>query len=294
MSFDPHHLATLSAVLRCGSFEAAAAELSVTPSAVSQRIKALEERVGGALILRATPCTATPTGARLAKHAEDVATLETQLGRDLALDTGGGAARLKIAVNADSLATWLVPALAQVPDMLFELVIDDQDHSADWLRRGDVSAAITAAGQPVAGCTHYPLGRLRYVATASPDFMRRWFAGGVTAPALARAPCLAFSARDALQRNWIELATGRRIAPPTHLLPSTHAFVDAARAGLGWGMNPQALVRGPIRNGRLHALDPDLPLDIALDWQVSRILAPALEPVTAAIRATARKVLLPA
>ncbi len=292
MQFDPRHLATLAAVLRCGSFEQAAAELSVTPSAVSQRVKALEEHVGSALIRRGTPCTATPTGARLAKHAEDVGALEAQLGRDLALAPGADATRLKIAVNADSLATWFVAALAMVPEMLFELVIDDQDHSADWLHRGEVSAALTASGKPVAGCTQYPLGSMRYIATASPAFARRWFAGGITAEALGRAPSLAFSARDSLQRDWAALATGKRIAPPAHLLPSTHAFVDAARAGLGWGMNPQSLVRGPIRNGRLVALDPALPLDVALDWQVSRILAPAIEPVTRAVRQAASAALL--
>jgi len=292
MQFDPHHLAALAGVLRCGSFEAAASELSVTPSAISQRIKALEERVGTALILRGSPCTGTPAGTRLAKHAEDVGVLEGQLSRDLALTPQDGVTRLRIAVNADSLATWFVPALAAVPDVLFELVIDDQDHSADWLRRGEVSAAITAADKPVAGCQHISLGALRYVATASPAFVERWFPDGVTAEALAIAPCLTFNAKDGLQRRWIVEATGRRLSPPAHFLPSTQAFVDAARAGLGWGMNPETLVHGPIRNGRLIALNPKLPMDVALDWQVSRIMAPAMEPVTAAVRAAAKNALL--
>ena len=161
MQFDPNHLAALSAILRCGSFEQAAAELAVTPSAISQRIKALEEKVGSALILRGSPCTGTEIGARLAKHAEDVGMLETQLSRDLKLDQGQSPMRLRIAVNADSLATWFLPALAAVPDVSFELVIDDQNHSADWLRRGEVSAAVTATGKPVTGCDSLPLGALR-------------------------------------------------------------------------------------------------------------------------------------
>lgn len=295
MQFDPHHLSALATILRTGSFEAAAADLSVTPSAISQRIKALEERVGTALIVRGAPCTATPAGARLAKHAEDVGLLESQLGRDLALDQdgAGGRARLRIAVNADSLATWLIHALAAVPDLLFDLVVDDQDWSAEWLERGEVSAAVTVAGVPVPGCTRIPLGSLRYIATASPEFMNRWFADGVTPEALAAAPCMAFNARDALQRTWMAQVAGRDLAPPTHYLPSTHAFIDAARAGLGWGMNPEPLVRGPVRNGRLVALDPNLPLDVALDWQVSRILASAMEPVTAAIRQAAADGLIP-
>ena len=289
MQFDPHHLSALSAVLRHGSFESAAAELKVTPSAISQRIKALEDRVGGSLINRGTPCTGTASGLRLAKHAEDVGVLEAQLSRELALDSAPGPARIRIAINADSLATWFIPAMAAVTDMLFDLVVDDQDHSADWLKRGEVSAAVTATAKPVGGCDAVPLGALRYVATASPQFVDQWFPEGATAQALARAPCLTFNAKDALQRSWIAEVTGQRLSPPTHFLPSTHAFVDAARAGLGWGMNPEPLVRGPIRNGRLVPLDASALLDVPLTWQVSRIMAPALQPLTKAVQAAARK-----
>jgi len=293
MQFDAPQLAALAAVLRQGSFDGAAADLGVTPSAVSQRIKALEDRVGAALVQRGSPCTATPTGARIAKHAEDVGLLEAQLSRDLALDPRPGAARLKLAVNADSLATWFVPAMAAVPDLLFDLVIDDQDHSADWLKRGAVSAAVSAHDQPVTGCDAHPLGSLRYLATASPAFMARWFPAGVTAEALARAPCMIFNAKDRLQRQWIEAVTHRRLSPPAHYLPSTTAFVDAALAGLGWGMNPAPLVEEHLRQGRLVPVLPDRPLDVGLSWQVSRVMAPALRPLTRAVRAAAGAALIP-
>ena len=289
MQFDPHHLAALAAVLRRGSFEAAASDLSVTPSAISQRIKALEDRVGTSLIHRGSPCTGTAAGLRLAKHAEDVGLLEGQLSRDLSLGETTTPARLRIAVNADSLATWFVAALAGAPDLLFDLVIDDQDHSADWLKRGEVSAAVTASGKAVTGCDATPLGAQRYVATASPAFMARWFGDGVTATALQAAPCLTFNTKDALQRGWIADTFGQRISPPTHFLPSTQAFVEAARAGMGWGMNPEPLVRGHIRNGRLVPLVANATLDVPLTWQISRIMAPALEPLTKAVRKAAQK-----
>ncbi len=292
MQFDPHHLSALASVLRRGSFEAAAAELRVTPSAISQRVKALEDKVGASLINRASPCTGTPQGERLAKHAEDVGLLEAQLSRELKLDHTPGPLRLRIAVNADSLATWFVDAMAQVPDILFDLVVDDQDHSADWLKRGEVSAAICASGKPVAGCDTYALGSLSYIATASPQFIARWFPDGVTPEAVMQAPCLTFNAKDALQRDWIRETLGEKLSPPTHFLPSTHAFVDAARAGLGWGMNPATMVRGPIRNGRLAPLIPDSSLEVPLTWQVSRIMATPLEPLTRAVRSAAAKALI--
>lgn len=237
MLLEPNHLSALSSILRHGSFDAAAAELAVTPSAISQRIKALEDRVGAALINRGTPCTGTPAGLRIAQHAEDIGLLEAKLARELTLDQGTGPARVRVAVPADVLATWFIDAIAQVDGLLFDLVVDDQDHSAEWLRRGEVSAAITVGDQLVSGCDTFALGALRYVATASKAFMQQWFADGVTEHTLALAPCLTFNRKDGLQRTWITEQIGRRVSPPSHFLPSSQGFVEAAIAGIGWGMN---------------------------------------------------------
>ncbi|UAB87657.1 LysR family transcriptional regulator ArgP [Ruegeria sp. SCSIO 43209] len=292
MLLDPHQLSALAAILRHGSFEAAAAELSVTPSAISQRIKALEDRVGAALIHRGTPCTGTPAGLRIARHAEDIGLLEAKLARELTLDQREGPVRVRVALPADSLATWFIDAMARAEDILFDLVIDDQDHSADWLRRGDVSAAITVGGQNITGCDAIALGTLRYLPTASPGFMQRWFSDGVSANSLAQAPCLTFNRKDNLQKSWIYAQTGSRLSPPSHFLPSTNAFVDAAIAGLGWGMNPESLVRRAIANGQICEVIPDAPLDIELTWQIGRVLAPALAPLTQAVRRAATQQLI--
>lgn len=288
---DYDQLEALAAILRTGSFDGAAAELHVTASAVSQRIRALEDRIGTPVVIRAQPCRATEAGARLARHVEDVQLLEAAVKGDL----GGApsAARVRIAVNADSLATWILPALAAVPGLLYDLVIDDQDHSADWLRRGEVQAAVTAHESPVAGCDLHPLGRLRYIATASPAFIADWFSGGVTAETLARAPALTFNRKDRLQRDWARQITGRPVVLPTHLLASSQGFVDAARLGLGWGMNPELLVRDDLASGRLAALVPDASLDTPLVWQASRLTGAALAPLTKAIRRSATAALLP-
>lgn len=285
---DPAQLAALAAVHRRGSFELAATELHVTPSAISQRIKALEERTGTLLIRRGQPCTATDPGLRLIRHHDEIALLETTLAADLP-GLAPGPATLRIAVNADSLATWVIPALARTEGLLFDLVIDDQDVSQDWLRRGEVAAAITAHPGPLQGCDTVPLGRLRYRATASPGFVARWFARGVTPEALARAPALTFSDKDRLQERWLIRAIGApRTAVPAHRIASSQAFVDACLAGLAWAMNPEPLVAPQLASGALVELLPETPLDIALHWQFTRLAAPALRPVTEAIRATAR------
>ncbi|WP_299923924.1 LysR family transcriptional regulator ArgP [uncultured Pelagimonas sp.] len=291
MQFDPHHLAALSGVLRHGSFDAAANALHVTPSAISQRIKVLEERVGSTLINRGTPCTGTPHGLRIAKHAEDIGLLENALTRDLQLEASDAQRHLRIAINADSLATWFVQTMVQLPDILFDLELDDQDHSADWLKRGAVSAAITSTPS-IPGCDAYPLGAIRYVATTSPEFHNRWFSEGITQDSLNTAPCLVFDTKDGLQRDWMAAQGAPRATPPSHYLPSTHAFVDAAVAGLGWGMNPEPLVRRALRRGRLVPLNDRATWDVPLVWQVSRVLAPALKPVTEAVVQSARAALV--
>jgi len=296
---DQAQLAALSAVLRSGSFEAAAQVLHVTQSAVSQRIRQLEEQVGSALIIRSQPCRATPAGERLFQHAEEVRLLEQGVRRDLGLssersDKSGNWPTLRLAVNADSLATWFVPAMAQVEGVLFDLVIDDQDHSADWLKRGEVRAAISGSAKPVQGCDCRPLGTLRYLATASPAFLTRWFgAEGVTPSRLAEAPVITFNAKDRLQTRWAEQALGFTATGPTHWLPSSHAFVDAAIEGLGWGMNPEPLALAALADGRLVELLSGRPLDVPLYWHVSRSVANAMKPVTAAVLQSASRVLRP-
>lgn len=291
MQMDPSQLAALSAVLRLGAFEAAAHALSVTPSAISQRIKALEDRTGTALVLRGSPCTGTAAGLRIAKHAEDIGLLEAQLARELSLEADHGPVRLRIAVNADSLASWFIGAMAAVDGVLFDLLVDDQDHSAEWLKRGEVSAAVTASSKPVTGFEAYPLGTLDYAATASPEFMARWFADGVTPEAAAKAPCMIFNAKDNLQRLWLERNVAPGLSPPAHFLPSTQAFIDAAAAGLGWGMNPLPMVAEDIRSGRLVPLIAGSTLPVPLTWQVARVMAPALAEVTRAVQKSARQYL---
>lgn len=284
---DYPQLQALSAVHRRGSFDLAAASLGITPSAISQRIKALEDRIGALLIQRGQPCIATETGLRLIHHFDAVMLMEAAL----PLPDPAPAA-VRIAVNADSLATWVIPALSACPGMLFDIVIDDQDVSQDWLRRGEVAGAITSHPGPLQGCDTVPLGRLRYHASASPDFVARWLADGVTPAALTRAPALTFSDKDRLQSDWLATHLGPGIAYPTHRLASSQGFVDAALAGLGWGMNPAPLVAGYLAAGRLVELIPGTPLDIALHWQFARRTAPALEPLTRALRTAAKRVLL--
>jgi LysR family transcriptional regulator (chromosome initiation inhibitor) len=291
-------LEALAAVVREGSFERAAQALHLTPSAVSQRVKLLEQRIGQVLVRRAAPCTATAAGLRLIGHVQAVGLLEQDL--RAALPSVGeaedlGPVTLRVAVNADSLGTWFVAAAAacaEAAPVLLDVSLDDEAHTAERLKGGDVIAAVTTLAAPVQGCSSVPLGRLRYRACASPAFMARHFAGGVTAEALSRAPCLTFNTKDRLQDQWIEhLQLGRPVAPPRHWLPSTQAFVDASRAGLGWGLNPAVLVQPLLERGELVELLPGADLHVPLHWQHPRLVSPLLQRLTAAVVAAAGAVL---
>ena len=281
---DPHLLVTLATVVREGSFERAARLLHVTPSAVSQRIRLLEDRAGAVLVVRGQPCVATDMGARLCRHAQTVALLEESLRRDLpwvGTDTPTGARNtVRVAVNADSLATWFVAALQDFcasDDTLVDVAVDDQDHTGEWLQRGQVLGAVTSQAQAIQGCRSRKLGALRYCATAAPDYMRRWFAQGVNAASLALAPSLVFDHNDRLQERWVRRAVRKDVPLVAHRLPSTQAFVDACLAGLGWGMNPLHLVQGHLQAGRLVELLPERPLDVPLYWQCATLPLPTLD-----------------
>lgn len=281
-------LEAVAAVLQAGSFDKAAAALGLTSSAISQRVKLLEERLGTALVVRGQPCTATKAGARIRRHAEEVGLLEASLNSDLGRDADSARALIRIAINADSLASWFVPAMAKTEGRLFDLVIDDEGTSSEWLRRGEVSAAVTANGRPIAGCRSRELGNMRYVATASPAYMARWFPKGVTEEGLRRAPSMTFNSKDRLQTEWIFRNFGARITPPTHWLPSSQAFIDAALAGIAWGMNPYALVRDHLKRGDLVPLINDTAFDIPLFWQWSRAIESTMQDVTDIVVSTAR------
>lgn len=288
-------LQALAAIVRTGSFEKAAHALHVTPSAISQRVKLLEERLGTVLIVRGTPCTATEKGEWLCRHMEHVGMLEQELFKQLPALADSGMQQqevtLHIATNADSLGTWFLPAVtafSKATGYLLNIAVEDQQHTTGWLQRGKVIAAVTGLSKPVQGCRVYPLGSLRFHATASPDFFKRYFADGVTPENIVRAPTLTFNQKDYLQMQWVQQTLGQSLTCPTHWLPSTQGFLDAALGGLCWCMNPAVLAKDHLTAGRLIELIPDTPLDVPLFWQISRLAESSLAGLTQEILARAR------
>lgn len=268
---DQVQLTTFQAVIDTGSFEAAARQLHVTPSAVSQRIKALESSVGQVLVRRARPCVATAAGAALVRFAGQVALLERE-----ALARARDGTRVSIVVNADSLHTWFLPALAAVPGPSYELHTDDQDYTADLLRSGTAMAAVTAEHVAVQGCRLEPLGAMRYLPVGAAELPGD----------LAVAPMIVYNRKDRLQHRFLA-SLRRRVDPPIHYVPSAAAFVEAIKLGMGWGMVPEQHAIPDISADHYRPLFPDKFLDVPLYWQYWKIESAVLGEITAAVRSAA-------
>jgi len=284
MDLNPGQLDALVAIAEHGSFEAAARELHITPSAVSQRIRALEAMAGQVLVSRGAPCRPTPHGERLVRLGR-----QTRLLYDEASAALGAVAtvELPVAVNADSLTTWFRDVLATAAgwdSTAIRLQVEDQAYSQRLLRSGDVLAAVTSDAEAVQGCSAEPLGALHYVPAAAAAFAGRWRHG--RAPDWAAMPAVVFGAKDDLQRDMLRRRGVPQLPPVVHQVPTSADFLEAVRIGLGWGMLPEPQARAGLASGQLVRLSGDV-LDVPLFWQRWRLDSPRLTTLTDAVREAA-------
>ncbi len=279
-------LAALAAVIEFGSFDTAAERLHVTPSAVSQRIKALEQRVGQVLVVREKPCRPTAAGVPLLRLAAQTAMLESEALAETSGGRPGELTRIAIAVNADSMSTWFTNVFGQLADVLFDIRIEDQDHSARLLREGAVMGAVTTERTPVPGCRVQSLGVMRYVPVAAAAYIDRYFPDGFIADSVAMAPSLAWNRDDGLQDMLVRKAFRRVISSPVHYVPTAEGFGAGVRAGLGWGMYPEQLAAAQLADGSFGRISSAY-LDVPLFWQCWKLDSPMVKKITEAVRSAA-------
>ncbi len=291
----PFELAeTLATVVDEGTMDAAARRLLVTPSAVSQRIRTLEELVGRVVLVRTKPVRATEAGAAIVRLARQAALLEHDTLAELGSQEGGRAS-VPLAVNADSLATWFLAPLSRLAarhPVVFELHRDDQDFTAGLLESGTVMGAVTSRQSPVAGCRVNALGAMRYEAVATPAFVARWLPGGADPAALATAPVIDFDRRDDLQARWLTEVGADPALPPRNFVPASNDFATATRLGLGWALLPTLQSAAPLETGELVRLGGP-PIDVPLYWQQWNLSSPLLDAIADEIVEEGRRVLAP-
>ncbi|MFD5226547.1 LysR family transcriptional regulator ArgP [Microbacterium sp. NPDC058342] len=294
MRIDAQLAATVAVVVDEGSFDAAARRLHVTPSAISQRIKALEQQLGRVVVIRSRPVVATEAGEALVRLARQVALLEHDAVAAFGLGDADAAhaprIRVPLAVNADSMATWFLAPIARVAQrhpVDVDLHRDDQDYTARLLESGEVMAAVTSEAEAVGASAVTRLGVLEYRAMATAEYVARWFAGGVTDAALRTAPFVDFDRRDSLQHDWLR---SRGVDPwpvPRHYVPASHDFSQAVRLGLGWGLIP-----APQAGDDLVDLGGPT-TRVPLYWQQWNLRSPLLDAIAAEVAAEAHRVLAP-
>ena len=299
MEYDYDSLVSLAAVVREGGFDAAAKSLDVTQSAVSQRIKQLEDKVGSVLVVRGRPCLPTELGLQLCNHVEQVTLLQHELNdriTSLVDGSSGKAATVRIAVNNDSIASWfpnVVKRAVREFNVQIEIIPDDQEHTEKSLKSGDSLAAVTANEKPVQGCRRISLGAMEYIAVASADFHRSHFSDGVSLKTLEDAPCLAFDRKDTIQEQWMLLCFGKSISIVTHMVPSYEGYVACCLNGSGWGLVPGVAGAPYLESGELIELVPDKRIKVSLHWQCSTQSSEILRKLGEVVYQEAQSHLLP-
>ena len=294
MDLHTDQLRTLVAVVDHGTLDAAARQLRVTPSAVSQRLKALESSVGQVLLRRTKPVQPTEAGRLILRLARQMILLSDDAANALGSSADGPSTTLPIVINGDSLNTWALEALARVdPDqrIFFEVHRADEAQSTELLRAGTVMAAVTSVAEPVQGCTVRRLGTMRYRPMACPAFTDRWFPDGATVDRLAVAPMVAFDRVDQLQDRYLRRKTRRRLRPPRHYIPVSADFAQAIALGLGWGMLPRQQSAQLEADGRLVPIDPEVHVDVGLYWQQWKLHSPVLGRLADAVTDAAAEAL---
>lgn len=285
--FDYRSLEAFAAVLEEGGFERAGEKLGLTQSAVSQRIKQLEELVGTVLVIRETPPRASAAGERLLRHYLQTVALEADALEEARSKPKAGFERLAIAVNADSLATWFFEATLPFwkgRALLFDLRLDDQDLTLRLLKAGQVCGCLSSFGRSVTGCRSTRLGRMEYRLCASREFVRRWFPEGYTQAAAAAAPVIHFNRDDRLQLEALRRCFGAEAPePPAYYLPSTERIYHLVRQGVGYCMIPQVQAAGALEEGTLLELHPAARTALDLHWHRWALASSGLDELTAAI-----------
>ena len=297
-TFDPDALECLAAIVEEGGFERAAQRLSVTQSAVSQRLRALESQVGTVLIVRSRPLKATAAGQLLLKHTKMLRLLRADLERDLqelAPSSLGGAReeeRISIAINADSIATWAMQALTGLArqGLPMEIITDDQDFTHEWLREGQVLGCVTTLKQALRGCRVAPLGAMEYIAIAAPAFAqaRLGAQAELTAHNFRDVPFVAFNRKDDMQAEFVGKAFGlKRVTLNQLFVPSSEGQVRAVLAGWGVSVVPHLLAQGLLEQGQLVNVAPAHTLPIQLYWHCWNLASEVLDALTAALKQAA-------
>ncbi len=291
---DRQQLETFATVVQHKHFRRAAAALNISPGAVSQRIKALEESVGAMLLMREPTIVPTQAGDAILRYIMAVRLLEYDALQRIKPDRFPPM-DFAIAVNADSLATWFEPVAWQLArqHVSLEIIVDDQDHTLTSLARGDVKGCISTQRQPLPGFVAEFVGGMRYRCVAPPEFAGRHFANGFMLADALKVTAILFNRKDALHDSFLKsffgVAVGKYVK---HYFPSPGALLNGILNGLGYGLVPAMQADPLIASGQLVDLAPEQSLVVDLYWHHWESEPPPAAKISQLVMAHARHCLV--
>ncbi|MGV2871413.1 LysR family transcriptional regulator ArgP [Colwellia sp. E150_009] len=263
-------LAALAAIVETQNFELAANKLHISQSAISQRIKLLEENFGHPMLIRSQPIELTSVGEQLLSHFRKVQQLESEILPELLPDKPSKPMKIALAVSADSIATWFLKAVTPVlKEHLVELnlLIEHEERTIDKLRSGEAIGAVCSYETPLKGYRSFELGKMNYCLVASKSFQQKYFSKGVTRDTLKMAPAISFDHKDDMHVRFIaqhfDLAASEYYC---HSIPSSEAFVELAKQGVAYCLLPELQIKNELASGELVRLCPEKQLIETLYW----------------------------
>ncbi|MBI9110588.1 LysR family transcriptional regulator ArgP [Maridesulfovibrio ferrireducens] len=284
---DYKFLEALTAVIEEGGFDKASAKLNLTQSAVSQRIRNLEEQSGQVLIVRSVPPEPTEAGRKLIKHLRQVRLMEHELADETGLNHPDDFIIIPLGVNADSLATWLFDALDDFLHenrVLLDIYIDDENQTHELLKRGEVVGCIGTGSKTLKSCKKEYLATLEYLCVCTPSFRDKWFKDGFTLKNASKAPAAIFNRKDEAHGRLLNIVFPKTtVTHPIFYVPSSEPFVEAIRREFAYGMVAEAQVYDDLKSGKLIDLLPDVRVLVPMYWQSWSVDTPLLNGLSKAL-----------
>ncbi len=292
---DYRWLEALDEIIAQRSFEKAASVLCVSQSAVSQRIKQLEKWLAQPVLIRENPPSVTSAGQKLLGLYRQVCALEQDILPELSNDDSDKPVSVSIATNADSLATWLLPAITSVMqqrNLEIHFVVDDERRTLDKLKKGEVIGAISQSDKSLPGCHSTLLGDMPYLCVSTPEFFQQYFSKGVNSESFQRAPAVSFDRHDFVNERFVFDNFGYEMTSHVkHTVASSEACVKAALAGFGYCMIPRVQIENELSAGKLVDICPGLYIDQQLYWHHWQLETGILKKISRAIVQYAGEVL---
>lgn len=287
-------IAALVAVIETQGFQSAADKLFITQSAVSQRIKSLENYYGEPVLIRSLPYQPTKLGLMLLGHYKRITILEDSLQENIT--TQNYIPTISIAISRDSLETWFVPVIKEIktlPSIKLEIIADDQELTLSYLQRGLVSACASTIHKQLSGCKAKFMGYFNYVLVSSPEFKKKYFPKNKSIEDnLLKAPTVIFDNKDKLHEEYLKYYFNfKDLNIEYHVIPSVKGFRLFVESGYACALIPELDILTELTQKKVVKIFPDKPWKMPMYWHSWSVENPIYQKFNALVLKISSKLL---